>query len=284
MGTREQQTTSHGRATKGTAVVTGASSGLGAVFADRLASRGYDLILVARREDRLIALEQRLISQYGVSAKAAVTDLTVRADQDSLINRIGSDTSITMLVNDAGAAAMKPVTSIGDAEQDTMVHLNITALTRLTLAALPGFKERDRGTIINIGSSLSIYTPANTAVYSATKAYVMNFTLGLQHELAGTNVVVQLVLPAKTATEIWKNTGAPLASLDQASVMTAENCVDAALSGLDQGESVTFPSVEDYKLWLNFESARRLLFGATQTGKPASRYHIGLAAAHSSPR
>jgi len=284
MGTREQQTTSHGRATKGTAVVTGASSGLGAVFADLLASRGYDLILVARREDRLIALEQRLISQYGVSAKAAVTDLTVRADQDSLINRIGSDTSITMLVNDAGAAAMKPVTSIGDAEQDTMVHLNITALTRLTLAALPGFKERDRGTIINIGSSLSIYTPANTAVYSATKAYVMNFTLGLQHELAGTNVVVQLVLPAKTATEIWKNTGAPLASLDQASVMTAENCVDAALSGLDQGESVTFPSVEDYKLWLNFESARRLLFGATQTGKPASRYHIGLAAAHSSPR
>jgi len=284
MGTREQQTTSHGRATKGTAVVTGASSGLGAVFADRLASRGYDLILVARREDRLLALEQRLISQYGVSAKAAVTDLTARADQDSLIKRIGSDTSITMLVNDAGAAAMKPITSIGDAEQDMMVHLKITALTRLTLAVLPEFKGRDRGTIINIGSSLSIYTPANTAVYSATKAYVMNFTLGLQQELAGTKVVAQLVLPSKTATEIWKNTGVPLASLDQASVMTAENCVDAALSGLDHGESATFPSVEDYKLWLNFESARRQLFDATQTGTPASRYHVGLAGAHSSQR
>ena len=279
--TEEQQNTSDGKSTKGTAVVTGASSGLGAVFADRLASRGYDLILVARRADRLIALEKRLISQYGISASAAVTDLTSRADQDSLIKRIRNDTSITMLVNDAGAAAMKPIASISDVEQDAMVRLNIIALTRLTLAILPGFKERDHGTIVNIGSSLSVFTPPNTGIYSATKAYVMNFTLGLQQELIGTKVVVQLVLPAKIATEIWKNIGVPLASLNQEAVMTAENCVDAALFGLDLGESATLPSVEDYKLWLNFEDARRQLFDATQTGKPASRYHVGLANAHS---
>lgn len=282
MGTAAQQTTANGRATKGTAVITGASSGLGAVFADRLASRGYDLILVARRADRLSALETRLSSQCGISAEAVVADLTVKADVDSLVERIRNDNSITILVNDAGAASMKPIFSISDAELDTMIYVNITALTRLTLAMLPGFKERDHGTIINIGSSLAVYTPPHTAIYSATKAYVMNFTLGVQQELIGTRVVAQLVLPAKTATEIWKNTGVPLASLNQASVMTAENCVDAALSGLDQGESATFPSVEDYKLWLDFEDARRKLFDATQTGKPASRYRVGLAGTHSS--
>jgi|HubBroStandDraft_6_1064221.scaffolds.fasta_scaffold12284_4 hypothetical protein len=116
MGTAAQQNTSHGRATKGTAVVTGASSGLGAVFADRLASRGYDLILVARRADRLRALETRLSSQYSISAKAAVADLAAKADLDSLIEKIRNDSSITMLVNDAGTASMKPLTSIGDAE------------------------------------------------------------------------------------------------------------------------------------------------------------------------
>ena len=284
MGTIDQQNISNGGETKGTAVVTGASSGLGAIFADRLASRGHDLILVARREDRLIALEKRLNSQYGISAKAVVADLTANAVVDLLIRKITDDNSITMLVNDAGAASMKPIASIDDAELHTMIHLNITALTRLTLAVLPGFKKRDHGTIINIGSSLSVYTPPNTAIYSATKAYVMNFTLGLQQELVGTNVVAQLVLPAKTATEIWENAGVPLASMDQTFVMTAENCVDAALSGLDQGESATFPSVEDYKLWLNFEESRRHLFAATQTGKPASRYHVRLPEGNGSTR
>ena len=280
MGTAAQPNTSNGRSTKGTAVVTGASSGLGAVFADRLASRGYDLILVARRADRLNALQTRLSSQYSISAKAAVADLATKADLDSLVEKLRDDKSITMLVNDAGAASMKPLVSIGDAELHPMIYVNMTALTRLTLAVLSGFKERDHGTIINIGSSLAVYTPPHTAIYSATKAYVMNFTLGMQQELVGTKVVAQLVLPAKTATEIWKNSDVPLSSLNQSVVMTAENCVDAALSGLDQGELATFPSVEDYQLWLDFEDVRRQLFDATQTGKPASRYHVGSGDAH----
>lgn len=280
MGTAAQPNTSNGRSTKGTAVVTGASSGLGAVFADRLASRGYDLILVARRADRLDALQTRLSSQYSISAKAAVADLATKADLDSLVEKLRDDKSITMLVNDAGAASMKPLVSIGDAELHPMIYVNMTALTRLTLAVLSGFKERDHGTIINIGSSLAVYTPPHTAIYSATKAYVMNFTLGMQQELVGTKVVAQLVLPAKTATEIWKNSDVPLSSLNQSVVMTAENCVDAALSGLDQGELATFPSVEDYQLWLDFEDVRRQLFDATQTGKPASRYHVGSGDAH----
>lgn len=212
MQAQAQQTLSS-RATQGTAVITGASSGLGAVFADRLAARSYDLILVARRVDRLTALAEQLTSQYGVFAKATVADLTAKADLDSLVETISNDASITMLVNNAGAAAMKPIASTSDAELYTMFDLNITALTRLTLAVLPGFKERDLGTIINIGSSLSVYAPPKTGVYSGTKAYVMNFTLGLQQELAGTRVMAQLVLPAKTATEIWENTGVPLERL-----------------------------------------------------------------------
>jgi len=101
------------------------------------------------------------------------------------------------------------------------------------LTVLPSFRERDLGTIVNIGSSLSFYTPPNTGVYSATKAYVMNFTLGLQQELTGTKVKAHLVLPAKTATEIWENTGMPLSSLSQESVMSAEDCVDPLRPVLD---------------------------------------------------
>jgi short-subunit dehydrogenase len=275
MSTLSLEGKSISRGVKGTAVITGASSGLGSVFANRLALRGYDLILVARRANRLVALEKHLNSEYGVTAKAIVADLTAKTDLDSLVKTISEDSSITMLVNNAGAASMKPIASTSDVELYTMIDLNITALTRLTLAVLPGFKERDLGTVINIGSSLSVYTPPKTGVYSGTKAYVLNFTSGLQQELAGTKVIAQIVLPAKTATEIWKNTGVPLSSLNQAAIMSAENCVDAALAGLDQSESATLPSVENYELWLNFEEARRTLYSASQTGKPASRYQIG---------
>jgi len=282
MGAQGRKNGSARRVSKGTAVITGASSGLGAVFADRLASRGFDLILVARRKDRLIDLEKQLKSKYGASTKSIPADLTAEADLDSLIEILRHDSGITMLVNNAGAAAMKTIASISTGEINRLIDLNIRALTRLTSTVLPGFKERDLGTIVNIGSSLSFYTPPNTGVYSATKAYVMNYTFGLQQELAGTKVVAHLVMPAKTATEIWEVTGVPLSSLNQETVMSAEDCVDAALAGLDQGESGTLPSVEDYNLWAQFEEIRKRLYSASQTGRPASRYHVGFAESHSS--
>jgi short-subunit dehydrogenase len=259
---------------KGTAVVTGASSGLGKVYADRLAKRGYDLLLVARRGDRLEELAQQLRKDQGVSVETLVADLGKPAALKKVADTIAADSRITMLVNNAGTSKFAPSIQVPLAEVDHLMDVNSKALTHLSLAVLPGFKERNRGTIINIGSVLSFYVTPNTTAYSGTKGQVMLFTLGLQQELANTKVFVQLVLPATTATEIWDVAGVGLKALDPATIMTAEDCVDAALAGLDRGETVTLPSVDDPQLWAAFDDARVKLFAASQTGKPASRYGI----------
>jgi len=260
---------------KGIAVVTGASSGIGKVYADRLAKRGYNLLLVARRGDRLEELAQQLRKDRGVSVETLVADLANPAHLKKVAKTIETDHRITMLVNNAGTSKFAPSTQVQLADVDQQMDVNSKALTHLSLAVLPGFKDRNRGTIINIGSVLSFYVTANTTAYSGTKGQVMLFTLGLQQELAGTEVVVQLVLPATTATEIWDVAGVGLKALDPATIMTAEDCVDAALAGLDRGETVTLPSVDDPQLWAAFDDARVKLFAASQTGKPASRYGVG---------
>src|SRR5476649_2864565 len=252
---------------QGTAVVTGASSGLGKVYADRLAKRGYDLILVARRGDKLESIAAELRAAYGVKVSAMVADLGAPADLERVAAAIAADDSITLLVNNAGTSTFAPVAKTSKAQLDGMNDVNGYAL-------LPGFVARDRGTLINIGSVLGSFVIPGSSIYSGTKAYVQLFTLGLQGEVAGTKVKVQLVLPAATATEIWEISGVPLSALDQATIMTAENCVDAALAGLDMGETITMPSVEDAQLLAAFEAARMALAGATQSGKPASRYQI----------
>jgi short-subunit dehydrogenase len=152
--------------------------------------------------------------------------------------------------------------------------LNITALTRLTQAVLPGFLARNSGSIINVASVLSLHSLPISSVYSGTKGYVLNFSRGLQAELAETGVKVQLVLPATTSTELWDIAGIPLSQLNQSSIMTAENMVDASLAGYDQDEAVTLPSFDDVRLWDAYDAARGNLFAATQTGKPASRYGV----------
>jgi short-subunit dehydrogenase len=267
------------RARKGIAVVTGASSGLGSVYASRLAARGYDLFLVARRRDRLDEVAKRLRSEHGVDVRIAAADLSVKEHLDKVADDIAHDSAVTLLVNNAGTAKLVSLSRTLDADQDSMIDVNAKALTRLSLAILPGFKERNLGTIINIGSVLAFHTLPISGVYSGTKAYVMNFTWGLQQEVAGTNIVVQLVLPATTATDIWEIGGVPLSALDQASIMTPDDCVDAALAGLDQGETVTLPSLDDQKLWEDYNSARTNLLNATQTGRPASRYQFAMSAA-----
>jgi short-subunit dehydrogenase len=260
--------------TQGTALVTGASSGLGAVYADRLAARGFDLILVARRVERLGVLAKSLADKYGVAVRAMAADLSAPADLQRVADELASNPAITMLVNNAGASTLAPVVDTARAGIATMDKVNVTALAELTYAVLPQFKQRNGGTIINIGSVLSFHILPVSTIYSATKGYVMNFTRGLQQELAGTGIVVQLVLPASTATEIWELSGVPLSQLDQATIMRAEDCVDAALAGLDQGELVTLPSVEDQALWEQFDAARLALFAGAMRGKPASRYGI----------
>jgi short-subunit dehydrogenase len=254
-----------------TAIVTGASSGIGYVYADRLAGRGYDLILVARRGDRLQELAVKLEKKYSIKAEILAADLEKEADLSRLETMITSNPAVQVLVNNAGIARLKPLADAPVQESLSQIALNITALTRLTHAVLPAFKARNEGIIINIASVLALHALPISSVYSGTKAYVLNFSRGLQQELAETGVKVQVVLPAATATELWDISGVPLAALTEGTVMTTEHLVDASLAGFDQGESVTMPSVADAGLWDRYDAARIELFGSTQTSKPAPR-------------
>jgi len=258
----------------GIAVVTGASSGLGKVYADRLAKRGYDLLLVARRKDRLHILAQDLQKQYGIQANILVADLGLAVDLNRVATAIAGDERVTVLVNNAGTASFVPSVAMSLSDLDTQLNVNARAVSHLSLAVLPAFLRKNAGTIINIGSVLSFSALPVSASHSATKAHVMLFTVGLQQELAETKVRVQLVLPANTATEIWDVAGIDSDAIDQATVMTAEDCVDAALAGLDQGEAVTLPSVEDSTLWSEFDLIRNKMLEASKSSQAASRYVI----------
>jgi short-subunit dehydrogenase len=257
---------------KKTAVVTGASSGIGAVYAERLAARGYDLVLVARRADRLAALSEKITKTYGSKIQVLAADLEKDGDVAKVESVLANDPSVQILVNNAGLARLQPLAQTPLSDSMKQISLNITALTRLTHAALPGFLARNDGIIINVASVLAVHSMAVSSVYSGTKAFVLAFSRGLQSELANTNVKLQVVLPASTATEIWDESGIPLSALQKEAVMTTENLVDAALAGLDKGEAITWPSVADETLWDKYDSARSTLFAATQTGKPAPRY------------
>src|SRR2546427_9780089 len=169
---------------KGTAVVTGASRGIGAVYADRLAKRGYDLILVARDQARLETLSARLTRETGRSVTLLPADLNDKAALAKVEEILPNDQIITMLVNNAGIASIAPLLNADVEKMDEMIALNITAVTRLTYAAAPAFVARGAGTIINIGSVVGISPEALNGVYGATKAYVLALSHSLQHELA----------------------------------------------------------------------------------------------------
>ncbi|MCB5185009.1 SDR family oxidoreductase [Methylobacillus gramineus] len=253
------------------AVITGASSGIGAVYADRFAKRGYDLVLVARRAERLKALAETISKTHGVSVEPFVADLATDEGQASVAQVLATNPAVSVLVNNAGSARLAPI--IGSPLEDSLsqIALNITALTRLTHAALPGMKARNEGLIINIASALSLHSLPISSVYSGTKAFVLNFSRGLQQEVADTSVKIQVVLPAATATELWDQSGVPLAALNPETVMATDAMVDAALIALDKGESITLPSVADAELIERFETARAALFASTNTGKVAPR-------------
>lgn len=256
------------------AVITGASSGIGAVYADRLAARGYDLVLVARRLDRLNVLTERLAAAHGVEIRAISADLTQDDDLKVIECLLIADARIAVLVNNAGNGRLGATVEMGDDEALSTIALNITALTRLSRAVLPAFLSRGSGAIINISSAVALQALPIASLYSGTKAYVLNFSRGLRAEVAGNGVKVQVVLPAGTATEFYDHSGIPLSAFDPAVVMTAEHLVDAALAGFDQDEAVTIPSLHDRSLWDDADAAGAKLFAATQEGRPAPRYDV----------
>src|SRR5208282_4884763 len=256
----------------GTALVTGASSGIGAVYADRLAKRGYDLILVARNEQRLKSLATRLTSETGRSVDVLAADLGKKADLGKVEIRLRDDPGITMLVNNAGIASVSPLLSADVDKMEDMIALNVTAVTRLAYAVAPAFVARGAGTIINIASIVGISPETLNGVYGATKAFVLAFSHSLQHELADKGLRIQAVLPGATATDLWEIAGLHYSKLPAEIVMSTEDMVDAALVGLDRGELVTIPPLQDGDEWTRFEAARRALSQRFGNSVPAPRY------------
>ncbi len=256
----------------GTAVVTGASSGIGAVYADRLARRGYDLVLVARDAARLTALANRLARETGVRTEVLQTDLTNPADRARVEQRLQSDASITLLLNNAGMAVSGTFLESDIDAVERMIALNVVAPTRLAAAVAKGFAARKAGTLINIASVLALVPEMFSGTYSGTKAYVLNLSKSLQAQLGRHGVRVQAVLPGATRTEIWDRAGTPIAHLPQEMLMDVDTMVDAALAGLDQGEEVTIPSLEAVQEWTALEDARRALGPFLSLRDPARRY------------
>ncbi|MFC4527802.1 SDR family oxidoreductase [Dyella halodurans] len=259
---------------KGTALITGASTGIGAIYAERLARRGHDLILVARNRQRLDALARRLTDETGRSIQVFAADLNDPAELASVENLLREDRSISVLVNNAGFGAATPLLASDVARMTEMISLNVGALTRLTYAAVPGLVERGGGTVINVASIVAVAPELLNGVYGATKAYVLAFTQSLQHELAGNGLRVQAVLPGAIATEFWDVAGHPVDQLPSAMVMSATDLVDAALAGLDQGETFTVPSLPDAADWTAYEAARQALLPNLSRNKPAARYDL----------
>lgn len=257
----------------GTALITGASSGIGAIYAERLARRGYDLILVARNRGRLNALAKRLSDETGRSVEVVVADLADRADLAKVEEVLRSDASISMLVNNAGIGATRPLLESNVDKLEELLTLNVNVLTRLTYAAVPGFVGRGRGTLINIASIVAIAPEVLNGVYGGSKAFVLAFSQSLRHELADKNVKVQVVLPGATATDFWGIAGTPLEYLPGAIVMKADDMVDAALAGLDQGEFITIPALPEIADLNEYEAARQRLMPNLSRSEPAARYH-----------
>jgi uncharacterized protein len=260
--------------TKGIAVITGASSGIGAVYADRFAKQGYDLILVARNRERLETLASRLKAETGRTIEVVVADLNHREDVGRIEDLLRSNAGITTLVNNAGVGGAAPLLQSDIGKMEDMITLNVTALTRLTYAVAPGFVARGAGTIINIASIVGVAPELLNGVYGGTKAFVVAFSQSLRHELAEKGVRVQVILPGATATEFWNIAGLPVENLPEHQVMSAEEMVDASLAGLSQGEFVTIPALPNNADWEAFEAARQALFPNLSRDKAADRYRI----------
>lgn len=188
----------------GLAVVTGASSGIGAALAPRLAADGYDLLLVARREERLRELAERVREAHGVQARCLALDVT---EEDALERLLEAAPEPAVLVNNAGAGRFGPAVEASPAEQARIVRLNCESLTRLTLGYLPGMVSRGRGVVVQMASIAGFQPVPYFAVYAATKAYVLSFSEALDKELEGSGVRVVSVCPGPVPTEFQAAAG-----------------------------------------------------------------------------
>jgi uncharacterized protein len=268
---------------QGTALITGASSGIGAAYAERLARRGYDLALVARNRSRLNALAARISDETGQAVEVLAADLTEGKDLARVAAFMKENATLSMLVNNAGVSAAAPLLQSNIDKMEQMIALNVGVLTRLTYAAAPAFVARGKGTIVNIASIVAISPETLNGVYGGTKAFVLALSQSLLRELANKGVRVQVVLPGATLTEFRDRASVSAHNLPQEIVMPVEEMVDAALAGLDLGEFATIPSLPNIADWDAFEGARQKLMSNLSRAHPAARYQAQPGAQQPSP-
>lgn len=240
---------------KATALITGASSGIGAVYADRLAKRGHDLVLVARDGARMEALATRLRGETGVAIEVIPADLTADADLARVEQRIAAG-GIGLLINNAGMSLDGSLLENGPAELTRIIALNVTAPTRLAAAAVKSFAAKGEGAIVNIASVLALSPERFDGVYSGTKGFMLNLSHAMTAQYADKGIYTQAVLPGATRTEIWERSGKDIDSYPPELVMAVDDLVDAALVGFDRREPVTIPPLADDAEWIAFEQAR----------------------------
>ena len=256
--------------TKPSVLITGASSGIGAVYADRFARRGHDLVLVARDRARMETLADRLRQETGVGVDVLQADLTDSRDLALVEARLRDDARIGILVNNAGRSIAGGFLDQTVDEVTEVVNLNATAVLRLAHAVAPRFAKAGEGAIINIGSVVGFMPEISATVYGATKAFVLFLSQSLQLELGAKGVYVQAVLPAATRTEIWERSGKDVNKLP--AVMEVEELVDAALAGFDRRETVTIPPLPDLQQWIDLETARKSMIPNFNQVHAAERY------------
>ena len=241
--------------TNALAVVTGASSGIGWEMGKQLAARGYDLLLVARREDRLRGLASQIESQGPVRADILRLDLAAQEARQQLIAKIGLERDrFHLLINNAGFGAVKPAVDVPPARSLEMIQLNVSALTELSLEAAKILMKKRSGAIINVASTAAFQAVPYMSVYAATKAYVLSFTEGLAEELHGSGVRVMALCPGYTRTEFQEVAGEPAESMRRRHMMSAEDCVRIGLNDFDAGKRIsvtgTLNKLQIFASWL----------------------------------
>ncbi|MHB2095884.1 SDR family NAD(P)-dependent oxidoreductase [Pantoea dispersa] len=256
--------------TKTTVLITGASTGIGAVYAERFAQRGHDLVLVARDKTKLEALAGRLRQEKRISVDVLPADLTQAADLAALEARLHEDSRIGILINNAGIAQSGNFTEQTPDSIERLIALNVTALTRLASAIAPRLVKAGEGAIVNIGSIVGLAPEFAMTVYGATKAFVLFLSQGMNHELAGKGIYVQAVLPAGTYTEIWDRAGIDISNSSR--MMDVGELVDAALVGFDRRELVTIPPLHKAERWDSLDASRQALLGEIVQAEAAERY------------
>jgi len=260
------------------ALVTGASSGIGTAFAERLAKDGYDLIVVARRRDRLEELAKRLQESHKVNVEVLTADLSKRDSLLAVEKRIAEESALEMLVNNAGFGGYMAFVELDPDKAEELINLQVLATARLTRAALPGMVKRGSGSIINVSSRLAFSGSLGSsqmpkrATYAGTKAFINTFSQLVQSELEGTGVQIQALCPGVTRTEFHTVQGIDPNRYPAAIVMSPEDVVSASLAGLKLGEVICVPALEDVNLLTKIHEDERKFSETSRTGSVAQRY------------